>query len=374
MNAIDSLLQRFVVSANGTSNGGLDTPHVDGEEEEGSFYQLMQHQREVSDPTQQEEAEAEQTPVDHPQGQVQPDVLQLAADQMLVWGWLAPGDATDCTQQIGQGQLQMEGITQQPQLLPGQRAVEQGTAWAPQSAADTAAQPVHNQATPSGTAVIATAAENAGECGQTGQTGQEGASFTQTHQQQAQAPVPQVQSSGQTEEGERQQVTVNGWQRPLFGPMDAIPVPVGDAAVDLTAPAQQVETQMANLIRTSMSEGGEHLEIKLQPEQLGTVVVEFDRTPEGVLHVVLHAESEQAAKLLGDHASALGALLQDSNQGQAYVEVTHMQQSYQESWQQMDQNSGHRQGQQQHQRQTPHSDPESFAQQLRLGLVEMDGQ
>ena len=85
----------------------------------------------------------------------------------------------------------------------------------------------------------------------------------------------------------------------------------------------------------------------------------------------LRAENSEAAKLLGDHAGALGALLQDSTHGSVRVEVPQPQQEP-SPWQQPDQQSGQQQQQQQHHRPAPQQEAESFLHQLRLGLTEAE--
>lgn len=171
---------------------------------------------------------------------------------------------------------------------------------------------------------------------------------------------------------ELENVVVEHVQTPLFQGAEAVPVRVGDAQVDMTAPTQEVEKSLANVLKSALDQGDQRLEIKLSPANLGTVVAEFTRTPQGVLHVVLHAETEQTAKLLGDHASSLGLLLQDSNRGEVRVEVPQPQQG-QQLWQQNEENSQRQQQQQQQQQQhTPRQESETFLHQLRLGLVGMD--
>ena len=176
-----------------------------------------------------------------------------------------------------------------------------------------------------------------------------------------------TQNSGQ----ELEDVAVEHVQTPLFQKTEAVPVRVGDAEVDMTAPSQQVEKSLTSVLKSALDQGDQRVEIKLSPANLGTVVAEFTRTPQGVLHVVLHAETEQTAKLLGDHASSLGLMLQDSNRGEVRVEVPQPQQG-QQLWQQNEENSQRQQQQQQQRQNTPRQESESFLHQLRLGLVGME--
>lgn len=159
-------------------------------------------------------------------------------------------------------------------------------------------------------------------------------------------------------------------ETPVFAHTEHMPVKVGEA-VDTTAPAPQLEQALEKTLTRGLKDGAEHLEIRLTPEHLGTVQAEFTRTADGTLHVVLRAENAEAAKLLGDHAGALGALLQDSNHGSVRVEVPQPQQE-QSQWQQPDQQGGQQHQQQQQQHRAPRQEAESFLHQLRLGLTDAE--
>lgn len=178
--------------------------------------------------------------------------------------------------------------------------------------------------------------------------------------------------SSQSQNQELEQVVVEHWNTPLFRETETVPVRVGDTAVDMTAPAQEVEKSLANMLKDALSQGEQRVEIKLSPANLGNIVAEFTRTPQGVLHVVLHAETEQTARLLSDHASSLSLMLQDGNRGEVRVEVPQPQQG-QQLWQQNQENAQQQQQQQQRQPQhTPRQESETFLHQLRLGLVGME--
>ena len=165
---------------------------------------------------------------------------------------------------------------------------------------------------------------------------------------------------------------VEGMQTPLFREVESTPVRVGEAVVDMTAPPGEVEQSLSSALKGAVEQGAQHVEIRLNPADLGTVVAEFTSSPEGVLHVVLHAENEHTARLLSDHASALSLLLQDGGRAEVRVEVAQPQ-SEQNAWQQPDQDGGQRQQQQQQQRRnTPPQESESFLHQLRLGLVQQE--
>ena len=216
------------------------------------------------------------------------------------------------------------------------------------------------------------------------------ASLTELPTQQIQVPGEPVQegtsdtaqnntfSAAEDRQGEQTarqtdspQVTdsVTGWETQLFGRTEQMPVKVGETVtVDTTAPASEMEQSLGKALNRGLDDGAQRLEIQLSPANLGTVTAEFIRSPEGALHVVLRAENPESAKLLGDHAGALGLLLQDGTRGEVRVEVPQPQQD-QQPWQHPDQEGGHQQ-QQQQQRHVPRQETESFLHQLRLGLVE----
>ena len=165
--------------------------------------------------------------------------------------------------------------------------------------------------------------------------------------------------------------TAGAWSTALFAETEHMPVKVGEAVtVDTTAPAQETESLLGKALLDAAQDGSQRLEIQLSPANLGSVTVEFIRSPEGALHVVLHAENGQAAHFLNDHAQALGLMLQDTVRGEVRVEVPQPQQG-QQLWQQPDQGGQQQHQHQQHQQQTPpRQEAEAFLHQLRLGLLQ----
>ena len=147
---------------------------------------------------------------------------------------------------------------------------------------------------------------------------------------------------------------------------------MGDAPV-MDTQAEDMDSRLAEKLTKTLLSGEQRLELKLTPEHLGNVVVEMSRTPEGVLHVILHTENEQAARLLSEHSSTLGMMLQNSQQNEVRIEVQQPNQSEQ-PWQHPDQDGGQsgQDGRQQQERRQQ-TDPERFLQQLRLGLTGTDG-
>lgn len=162
-------------------------------------------------------------------------------------------------------------------------------------------------------------------------------------------------------------VQTDGLSKPLFKDAEAMPQRVGDAPV-VDTESGDLEAKLATKLNEALSKGSQRVEIRLTPENLGRVVIEMQRNPEGVLQVVLHTENSQAAKLLSEHSGALGLMLQNTQHTEVRVEVQQSQQN-QHSQQQPDQNGSQGREQQQQQQRRQQADPERFLQQLRLGLL-----
>lgn len=163
-------------------------------------------------------------------------------------------------------------------------------------------------------------------------------------------------------------VQTDGTAKPLFTDTTTMPQRVGDAPV-IDTEQTDMEQQLSGKLTEALSEGSRRVEVRLTPEHLGRVVVEMQQDSDGILQVVLHAETPEAARLLSQHSDALGLMLQGTQHTEVRVEVQQPQQD-QPSQQQSDQNGGRNQGQQQQQEQRrQQADPERFLQQLRLGLL-----
>lgn len=185
-------------------------------------------------------------------------------------------------------------------------------------------------------------------------------------------PAAEQDQTTQKTDVEVLEVPTSETSQPLFQDSKVMPHRVGDTPV-LDTQSGELEGKLTSIIQTSLEDNGQRLTIQLAPEQLGNVVVEMTRTPEGVLHVILHTETEQAAKLLSEHSSTLGLMLQNSQQSEVRVEVPRPNQSEQ-PWQQPDQNNGQNQqeSRQQQGQNRQNQSSENFLQQLRLGLLPVD--
>lgn len=190
------------------------------------------------------------------------------------------------------------------------------------------------------------------------ETGAEAQDFTAAQQQEGKPDTDTTQVSG-------------AWETPVFQEAEHMPVKVGETVeIDTTGPAAEVDAKLNQVLAQAAEDGSQHVEITLSPAHLGTVTAEFTRSPEGVLHLVLRAENEHAARLLSEHATTLGLMLQDSTRGEVRVEVPQPNQSQQQPWQQEQNGGQQQQQQQQQQRQVPRQEAETFLHQLRLGLLQ----
>ena len=164
--------------------------------------------------------------------------------------------------------------------------------------------------------------------------------------------------------------------QPLFHDVKAAPVKVGEV---YEAP----ETKEANVVRQvdagvaqALEKGEPLVRIRLNPENLGSVTVEITRSAEGVIRVALSAHSGETRNLLERHAGELQGLLGSRTQQNVEVNVQRQQESQQNQNQNhnYDGHNGHAQdGGQRRQRRQEQSGSQDFIQQLRLGLIPMDG-
>lgn len=359
------------------------------------FHSLLSEKR-----SQAEEANAQNTPkTEAPQQETQPQqpaaqteaaaVAQPTAVSFAQQMVMQPVGMMDLQVQASQPNLPVENAVQTlPNLETALPTAEQTAtvAQAPiqmaeqpqtfQTAVETAAPAaVSVQPEQEGEGQLVHPAENAALTVQT-QAETETVQLTQPQQElddEGQAAMEQNQNAQKTET-EGMETSAGEVSQPLFQSSDreAVFHRVGDAPV-LDTQSGEMEVKLTSILQTSLEDGGQHLTIQLSPEQLGNVMVEMTRSPDGVLHVVLHAETEQAAKLLSEHSGTLGLMLQNSQQGEVRVEVPRPNQSEQ-PWQQPDQNGGQNQqeSRQQQGQNRQNTSGETFLQQLRLGLLPVD--
>ena len=189
----------------------------------------------------------------------------------------------------------------------------------------------------------------------------------------AEAVKPQQEDSAEVEITDVEQAP----QR-LFHDVEAAPVKVGEVydAQESEAPnvAQQIDTQLAQ----AMGQGESMVRIRLNPEYLGEVTVEISQNADGILHIALSARSGETRSLLERSAGELQGLLGGRTQQTVEVEVQRGQESQQNQQRQQsyDGHNGHAQDsreQERRQRRTQ-THGQDFMQQLRLGLIPVDGE
>lgn len=159
-------------------------------------------------------------------------------------------------------------------------------------------------------------------------------------------------------------------ETPVFEDVRAVPVKVGEAP---KAPETQKapEEQIAPRLTEALQNGETHVELQLTPENLGKVTVEMTWSKDGGLVVQLHAENRETQNLLSKNSSGLEQLLGREVQQEVRVEVPRQEESQRQDL--YEQQQEHHRHQQQEQRRKRESG-EDFLQQLRLGLIPMDGE
>ena len=139
-----------------------------------------------------------------------------------------------------------------------------------------------------------------------------------------------------------------------------------------TEQAQQpVEEQIAPKLTEAVQNGETRVELQLTPEHLGKVKVEMTWKEDGSLVVEIHAENRETQNLLNKNASGLEALLGREVQQEVRVEAPRQEESQRQDLYEQQQEQ-HRQRQQEQRRKQ--TSGEDFLQQLRLGLIPLDGE
>ena len=193
----------------------------------------------------------------------------------------------------------------------------------------------------------------------------------------AQTPADAGETAGRPAGGEQELPELDSVQtevsaQPLFDRTEHMPVKVGEAdTLDATEP--DFAPRLAKAITEAEQEGARHVELKLAPEHLGRLSVELTQGKDGVLHIVFHAENEQAMKLLQEHSATLVSMLHGSHSGEIQVEVPRPQQGEQ-PWQQPEQQPGQQHGRNPQEQGRQRQSTEDFLQQLRLGLLGVEAE
>ena len=163
---------------------------------------------------------------------------------------------------------------------------------------------------------------------------------------------------------------------PLFARVDAPVVKVAEASHPIPLEAEDGVEQLGEELGGILvnSADANRIEVTLTPEHLGKLTIEISRGEDGALSVVLHASTERAANLLERGALSLQSMLAANARNNVQVEVRPAEESQQQFLNPNDQN-GREQQQQQRQngRRQERQSAQDFLQQLRLGLVDSEG-
>ena len=162
-------------------------------------------------------------------------------------------------------------------------------------------------------------------------------------------------------------------EQPVFHETQAVPVKVGERYEVVDTEKPEMDDQLAKSINDAAQLGQDRVEIRLNPQNLGSLVIEMTKDTNGTLQVVLHASTPKAEGLLNQHLNNLHTALQGYGHEEIRLEVQRGQQSEQQNFRQADPDGRgqHHQRQQQERQEEQHSG-EEFMQKLRLGLFGMD--
>ena len=180
------------------------------------------------------------------------------------------------------------------------------------------------------------------------------------------------ETGGAEQETDTQDAPEEGMaEAPVFRDVREIPVKVGEAP---KAPETEepVEKQIAPKLTEALRNGETRVELQLTPENLGKVTVEMTWSKDGGLVVQLHAENRSTQELLGKNTAGLEQLLGREAQQEVRVEVPRQEESQRQDL--YEQQQERHQRRQQEQRQRQQAGGEDFLQQLRLGLIPLDGE
>ena len=175
--------------------------------------------------------------------------------------------------------------------------------------------------------------------------------------------------AAQEEGGEEETPVDVPVEKPVFEDVHDIPVKVGEAPAEEPEPEVPVEDQIGSRLAQALNAGDTHVEIQLNPENLGKVTVEMTFAENGSLHVTMHAESGKTLNLLEKGLDNLHLMLAKNTQQEVHVEVQKQEETQQQNF--YDGRGGHAQDQERQRRHEHHEErrTDDFLQQLRLGLV-----
>lgn len=187
--------------------------------------------------------------------------------------------------------------------------------------------------------------------------------------------APEVEVEVQTEDDADDQPKAEAAEveTPLFHDAKAATVKVGETYETVDTQEPDMDEKLADTIRQAVQGGSERVEIRLTPENLGTLTIEMTRDVNGALQVVLHASNSRAEGLLNQHLSGLHTALQGYSQEPVQIEVQRGEDAQQQNFRQQADPDGRGQNrQQQQERREEHTESGDFLQKMRLGLFGAD--
>lgn len=162
-------------------------------------------------------------------------------------------------------------------------------------------------------------------------------------------------------------------EQPVFHETQAVPVKVGERYEVVDTEKPEMDNQLAKTVNDAVQLGQDRVEIRLNPQNLGSLVIEMTKDAGGVLQVVLHAATPKAEGVLSQHLNNLHTALQGYGHEEVRLEVQRGQQSEQQNFRQADPDGrGQHHHRQQQERQEEQHSGEEFMQKLRLGLFGME--
>ena len=162
--------------------------------------------------------------------------------------------------------------------------------------------------------------------------------------------------------------------QPLFHDVKAAPIKVGEL-YDAPETEAGVVKQVDDGVAQALERGESLVRIQLNPETLGSVTVEITTNADGAIRVALSAHSSETRGILARHAGELQGLLSSRTQQNVEVNVQRQQESQQNQNHSYDGHNGHAQdGEHRQRRHQEQSGGQDFIQQLRLGLIPVDGE
>lgn len=186
-------------------------------------------------------------------------------------------------------------------------------------------------------------------------------------------PETEVEVIRSEEDSDEPQAEAVEVEEPVFHDVKAAPVKVGETykAVDTREP--DMDEKLADTIQQAVQSGSQRVEIRLTPENLGTLTIEMTKDASGALQVVLHASNSRAAGLLSQHVDGLHSALQNYSQEPVQIEVQRGEESQRQSFHQQADPDGRGQNRQQQERhEEQQTDSGDFLQKMRLGLFGTD--